>query len=433
MNRAIARTPLIIVTIVGAVVAALLGSVGIASAGPVSHPAVVQKDPVNWTPHIKPDGGKRPQAFAVEQLGDTMYVGGRFGAAENANRTVTYERHNIMAFDATNGQMRSFAPNISGDVWALEASSDAIYVGGKFKTVDGVSRPTIAKLDPVTGAVDPNFNPAIKGARITEIQLVNGRLIVGGSFGTKLRALNPNTGKNTKYIDINVTGKLPGSNGNVDVFKFAVNPAGTRLVAVGNFMQVNGQTRSRAFMLDLGASDVTLSSWYYQPLTNNCRATTPSRIAYVKDVDFSPDGSYFAIVSTGFIPQSGGLFRDVCDAAARFETDTLNPNRPTWINYTGGDTLHGVIATGAAVYVQGHSRYLDNPYGVDSAGPGSVWRPGGGSINPTTGMANDWNPKQFNATGGYNYLATDAGLWIVRDGKYFNNEFHFGIVFCPLP
>ena len=49
-----------------------------------------------------------------------------------------------------------------------------------------------------------------------------------------------------------------------------------------------------------------------------------------------------------------------------------SPVRPTWINYTGGDTLHSVSATGAAVYVQGHQRWLNNKFGVNDAGPGAV-------------------------------------------------------------
>lgn len=405
-----------------------------AVASPVAHPDVVRKNPVNWTPHIASDGGERPIAFSIAKRKNAMYVGGRFDLAENAAQTRTYSRHNIMAFNAKTGTIRRFAPNINGDVWALETTRRALYVGGTFRTINGVVRPAIAKLDPVTGAVKRKFKPAITGKRVTEIHKVGNRLIVGGSFDGNLRSLNPRTGRETNYIDINVSGKLPGSNGRVEVFKFAVNPAGNRLVGVGNFTTVNGEERTRAFMLNLSRKKARLSAWYYPPLMNSCRAATPSRIAYVKDVDFSPDGRYFAVVSTGFIPQAGGLFRDICDAAARFETDVLNPDRPTWINYTGGDTLHGVVATGAAVYVQGHNRYLDNPYGVDAVpGPGAVARPGGGAIDPETGTANNWDPEQSNATGGYNYLATKAGLWIVRDGQHFDGEYHRGIVFCRLP
>ena len=425
------RLPLIAVAVVGT----LVTGAGLAAAGPVSHPAVVVKDPANFTPNVDPDAAiTKPIAYAIDQLGDTMYVGGRFNEATNANRSITYVRHNAMAFDATTGAMRDWAPDINGDVWAVETSADAVYLGGKFKTVNGDTRPALVKIDPVTGLRDPKFRPPFSGGRVSEITLVNGRLIVGGSFGAKLLALDPITGKNTGYINVSVTDKITGSNGNVDVFKFAVNPQGTRLVGIGNFVRVNGLIRTRAFMLNLDDTSSSLSDWYYAPLANRCAATTPSRIPYIKDVDFSPDGSYFAMAATGFVPYyNDGVGRDVCDAVARFETDIPAPVRPTWINYTGGDTLHAVEITGAAVYVQGHSRWLDNPKGRDSAGPGAVVRPGGGSINPVTGLANDWDPKQYNATGGYNYLATDAGLWIARDGKYFDGEYHLGIVFCPLP
>ena len=42
-------------------------------------------------------------------------------------------------------------------------------------------------------------------------------------------------------------------------------------------------------MLDLGTSSASLASWYYQPLTKMCQAS--SLPAYLRDVDFSPDGS----------------------------------------------------------------------------------------------------------------------------------------------
>jgi hypothetical protein len=161
-----------------------------------------------------------------------------------------------------------------------------------------------------------------------------------------------------------------------------------------------------------------------------CEATTiPS---YLKDVDFSPDSSYFILVATGFVPQSGGVGSDVCDAAARFETDMPSPARPTWINYTGGDTLHSTVATGAAVYVQGHQRWLNNPFGRNSAGPGAVSREGIGAIDPDTGKALPWNPGKTRGIGGKDLMATPAGLWVGSDGAYFNGEFRSRIAFCPL-
>jgi len=67
-------------------------------------------------------------------------------------------------------------------------------------------------------------------------------------------------------------------------------------------------------MLDLGTNSASLNSWYYPPLANMCRAN--GLPAYMRDVDFSPDGSYFVFVSTGFVPRSGGVGRDLCDAAS---------------------------------------------------------------------------------------------------------------------
>jgi hypothetical protein len=175
----------------------------------------------------------------------------------------------------------------------------------------------------------------------------------------------------------------------------------------------------------------TLASWYYAPLANNCRANALR--AQLRDVDFSPDGSYFVLVATGFLPATGGLFRDICDAAARFDTAVANPHRPVWINYTGGDTLHSVAVTGAAVYVGGHQRWLDNPYGTDSAGSGAVSRPGIGAIDPVTGKALPWNPTKTRGVGTKVIHATPTGVWFGSDGRRFAGVVRDSIAFTPLP
>ncbi len=187
--------------------------------------------------------------------------------------------------------------------------------------------------------------------------------------------------------------------------------------------------RSRAFMLDLGHSKASLDSWYYKPLESLCKG--PKTPDYLRDVDFSPNGKYFVIVSSGYVPRRGDLGKTVCDAAARFETSIAHPKRPTWINYTGGDTLHSVAVTGSAVYVQGHLRWLDNPQGRDSEGPGAKPRDGIGAIDSSTGKALGWNPSKSRDIGGKDFLATRHGLWVVSDGPKFHHEVHEDIAFLP--
>jgi hypothetical protein len=239
-------------------------------------------------------------------------------------------------------------------------------------------------------------------------------------------ALNPTTGANTGAIAITVAGTVNPAD-DTRVRHLAISPDGTRLVATGNFATVNGQGRPRAFMLNLGPT-ATLSTWHAPRFDVTCVAGG-SRLESAQGVDFSPDGTYFVVVATGGPTGTSG----VCDAAARFETANVSANAaPTWINWTGGDTLYSVAITGAAVYVGGHQRWLDNPYGSDSAGPGAVSRPGIGAIDPVTGRALAWNPTKSRNHGTMVLYATPQGLWVGSDGERFGREDHYGIGFAPL-
>ena len=435
MSRPVAAMAALAVLTTGLAPGLGAGFIAGPAAASIEHPAVVGEDPADHTPHLVAGAGAFPLALAVAERGGTTYVGGRFDAVENAGRTQTTPRRNLVAFDATTGAIDvTFDPAFDGDVYALLATADSVYVGGSFKTVDGVTRPALAKLDADTGRLDTSFLPPVQGGRVSEIRLVDGRLLVGGTFRQHLLAVDPGTGRNTGYLDISIDDRLPLSTSKVEVYRFAVDPARTRLMAVGNFSTVQGQTRRRAFMLNLGPDAATLNRWYYPPLHDKCRTDSPSKQAYLEDVDFSPDGSYFVFASTGYVTAlSSQIGTHVCDAAARFETDVAAPTKPTWINYTGGDTLHAVAVTGAAAYVQGHNRWLDNPLGKDSAGPGAVERRGIGAIDPATGNALAWNPDKPARQGGQDFLVTDTGLWVPSDSQRFNGEYHRGIAFVPLP
>jgi hypothetical protein len=417
------RIALLMASVVG--LAGLLAPGG-ANAAPALG-AVVSTNPVNWTPHVSNGAVYK----FVEAANGLMYAGGSFSevtAASGIQPGIVFKRNNLVAFNPRTGLVHGFRPSFNGAVWALATDGTSLYVGGDFTTVDGQPRSRLAKFGLATGALDANFRPGLQ-AGVRDAVFVNGRLIVSGIFNKKIASINLSNGSTTSYLNIPITGTVADNAGPTEVYRIAVNPSGTRLVGVGNFTSVGGSTRYRALMLNLGSTSATVSPWQYVPLRNMCAAS--SLPDYLRDVDFSPDGSWFAIASTGFVPQSGGIGRDICDATARFETATLAPSRPTWINYTGGDTLHSVAATDVAVYVQGHQRWLDNPLGRDSAGPGAVSRPGIGAMHPTTGLALSWNPTKDRGVGGKDLYVTSQGLWVGSDTTHIGGEYHARIALMP--
>jgi hypothetical protein len=151
---------------------------------------------------------------------------------------------------------------------------------------------------------------------------------------------------------------------------------------------------------------------------------------YLRQVKFSPDGSYFVIAATGRASAPDKL----CDSAARFETAGGGRHNPIWVQRTGGDSLYAVAVTGAAVYLGGHQRYFDNPYGTDAKGPGAgaISRPGIGAVSPTTGRALSWNPTRTRGVGVRAFLVTRTGLLVGSDTDQLGHEYHGRVGMFPL-
>lgn len=406
-----------------------VATVAPAMATSVSLPAVVTATPATFTPQVDDSAAVSHSAvYAVEPSpdGTTMFTGGDFTQVADKNDANPVTRTDVFSFSASTGALTTFAPVLDGPVWAIAFSGADVYVAGSFTHVNGQARRGIAELDASTGALIPAFNAGLKTGGVTQVRLVANRLIIGGDFANKLLAIDPVTGADTGYIEIPITGQVAANTGNANVYRFAVSPDGTRLVAIGNFTTVGTSTRWRAFMLDLGPTTTTLDPWYYQNLVNHCKARTES--ANLRDVDFAPDGSYFVLVATGYLPLNPG---DICDAAAKFSTTATAPYAPDWINYTGGDTFHSVAVTTSAVYVQGHFRWLDNPGGNDSCGPGCQPRMGIGAIDPTSGQALSWNPGKTRGVGGKDLTITPQGLWVGSDGARIAGKQHKDLALMP--
>jgi hypothetical protein len=194
------------------------------------------------------------------------------------------------------------------------------------------------------------------------------------------------------------------------------------MVAVGNFTKVDGKARDQIVRVDLGSSHATVADdWATSVYEPTCNAT--SFDSYVRDVRFSPGGSFFVVVATG---GAGSLATtdSHCDAATRFDTSSSGTDvRPAWTDYTGVDSLYAVAVTGTAVYVGGHERWLNNPGGHDSAGPGAVPRPGIGALDPRTGVPMSWNPgRNPRGVGAKALLVTSDGLYVGSDTDYVGNR-----------
>lgn len=409
-------------------VALTVGSAPLPAGASIAQSKVVSENPADATPNIVlGSGGQTVYSFA--QIGSTMYAGGRFTQVQNPARTITYDRQNFVAFDVNTGAVKSVPLSFDGIVQALVVSPDQkfLYIGGAYKTVNGVAHKSVIKFNVATNQIDPTFNPPTANGAVADMELVNGRLIIGGTFTKSLLALSPTTGADTGYIHAVISG-IQNTGDVTKVLHFATDPVGTRLVAVGNWATVDGQVRKWAFELSLGSTTAALNTWHAARLDRACHSVTPLNIA--QDVDFSPDGSYFVIVTTGGPSATDTL----CDAAGSYRSsDIVGTAGATWVNFTGGDSLYAVAVTGVAVYVGGHARWLDNPLGKDSKGPGAVDRLGIGAIDPTTGKANSWNPTKTRNHGVTKFLVTPAGLWTGSDGQYFHSEYHAGIAFTPLP
>ncbi len=390
-----------------------------AAHGPVTQDRVVSADPVDTTPHVL-DG----IVNAIAVVGRTVVVGGSFSEVTDAARKQVLARDNLFAFDLPTGRiLPGFAPVVPGPVRGLAAGDGGtVYVGGEFYRVNDTRARGLARVRLSDGALVPGFAPNLVGGTVNTLARQDGSLYVGGDFtGPReaLARLDATTGAADPGFAV-----TPGEPLTPRVKVYALAIARGRLLVDGSFTTLDGQSRPQLGLIDVTGPTARVAPWRTDTYARKCSDAFPS---YVRGLDFSPDGGYFVVVTTG------GAVGGICDTAARFETFAKGSAiRPTWVNATGGDSLYAVAVTGAAVYVGGHQRWLNNPQGRDTAGPGAVARPGIGAIHPSTGMALAWNPTRERGIGVKAFSAQPAGLLVGSDTTRLGREYHARIGMFPL-
>jgi Domain of unknown function (DUF5122) beta-propeller len=424
MHRRLAAAAIAVVTSIAAGTTVATA----AYADTIPHSAVVSANPVDWTPHVH-DGYVR----AITVVGGKVIAAGDFTQVRRAGTGTRLTRANIMAFDMNTGVIdAAFAPRFEGGVLALAPGANGtVYAGGSFTAVNGVARRGLVRLRVADGSIDPAFTAKLSWGSVRSMARRGDHLYVGGHFvkvananRTGVARLDAATGAADPDFDIAISDPRAGS---LRVQALAVDPADARLVINGTFTKVEGAARHQIAVIDLGATPA-LSSWATDEYSDACGSSFDT---YMRKMDFAPDGSYFVVVTTGGPRGTTTL----CDSAARWEAGRTGAGqRPTWVNYTGGDTLLSVTVTGAAVYVGGHQRWMDNPQGRDSAGPGAVTRTGIAAIHPVTGLSKDipWNPTRTRGVGVEALTAVPEGLFVGSDTEQLGGEYHARLGMFPL-
>ena len=400
---------------------------------------VVSADPAGFTPHVM-----NGSVNAITQIGNKIIAAGTFtsvspsGTFGSTGDDVT--RNRIFAFDATTGVIDpAFNPNLGGAATSLAADGNFVYVGGQFNSVGGnTAIKRVVKLT-AAGAVVGAFN-AVPNKVVNDIVLRGSRLYIGGSFTSvrssgvnstrnRLAALDPTTGAVLSSVNVSFDGLYDGAGATL-VKKLDVSPDGTRLAAIGNFATAGGLPRVQLAVLDVSGANATVAPWAtnrYDAAHNNCASVFDT---FMRDIDFSPDGSYFAVSTTGAFA-GGAASGTLCDTVTRWETNSTG-NDPTWADYTGGDTTYGVAVTGSAIYVGGHMRWQNNPFQGDQAGPGAVAREGIAALDPVNGLPLSWNPGRARGVGAQALFATGQGLWVGSDTTRIGGEQHGRVALMPL-
>lgn len=397
-----------------------------------SHSVVVSATPAAKTPNIL-DG----IVNGIATVGNEVVVGGTFTQVKSSNGT-TLNRSELLAFNPTTGVVDpNFAPAFAGgEVTAVAAApgGTAVFVAGKFQTVNGTTQKRLVKINLSDGSINTTFKPAVSGSWVEDIQTSGNDLYVGGAFtslggqpAARFGAVDVNTGLADANVNVAFSTKRDGT---LRVAHFDISPDGTKLIATGTFLTAGGQDRAQIAMLDLTTKPVSVSSWETDSFKPAC---SPKFDTYIRDVEFSPDGSYFVVGDTG--AYSGGPNAGVlCDSVTKWDANATGPGqKPLWTDYTGGDSITQVAVTGTAVYAGGHQRWMNNPNASDALGAGGVGRMGIAALDPVNGMPFSWNPgRNPRGTGVWAFLATPAGLWVGSDTGYIDALYRNRIALMPV-
>ena len=254
-----------------------------------------------------------------------------------------------------------------------------MYVGGRFTTVNGAPRVSLAAVDATTGAVDTDF--------------VN-----------------------------NLSGGI-GNGGNLTVQQLMLTHDLSKLLVVHTGRQINGQDRYGIALIDTGPRTCSPGA------PGSTRTTSSSRAA--------PRGStqppFPPTTTSSWWEMPGGTGRRSATPSMAFPIDGGDDVKPRWIS-RHHDSVYSLAISEKAVYVGGHFGWEESPTspdpwpGLEDVGYGTgqglsgyalgdavVNREHVGALNPVDGRALEWNPGSISFEGNKAMEVTPRGVFTGGD------------------
>jgi hypothetical protein len=339
--------------------------------------------PSNTVDSVTFDGTVRSVAY----FGPTIFVAGEFqNAIVHGKKT---PRTRLAAIDATTGYLYPWVPTANGTVWSLVADSttNTVYIGGEFTSVNGQPRSHLARLN-FSGGLLP-FNHTITGTPYALASGV-GRLYVGGLFS----AVDGRAVSNLASFSLANDAYDPGWAASANQQVRALTVSGTRVYIGGQFHNV-----------DHVAGTARLAAVH--PVTGVRDASFAPVIGWkVWDIVVGPDGTVYA----GMGGKGGG------HAIALASNGGLK-----WQVYADGD-VQAIAYLNGVVYYGGH---FDNICSAGSQKPISgacigthKQRVKLAAADATNGAMLSWNPT-LNGVQGVEAMAANPSIGKLSTGGEF--------------
>jgi len=185
--------------------------------------------------------GVNGRVYTTKIVDGTVYVGGQFSQAISATGQ-TVARRNLAAFNLSDGSLvTDWRADAGSVVYTLDSDGTALYAGGNFSTIGGVTRRRVARLNLNTGNVQGGFNASVSGGPVRALDVADDAVYIGGSFSQVNGA-----GRNfLAKLDAADGSSVAGFTGqpNAMVRALRMSPTAPMLYIAGDFTAVSGSSR----------------------------------------------------------------------------------------------------------------------------------------------------------------------------------------------